>query len=218
MFVSSIITSLPSSSLLKKCKYSKKDYLWVPIFTYPMESNVTALLKKGDRKTFEDLYLKEADKLLFYICGYIRDRAAAEDLLQETFMSLWMHKENLDVSYPLQPYLYSIAKNKCINALKKSCSEKSAKDTLKVREMQANLRALQDSSADIIIKFQLEEELGKVFRETPKEFLDTFLDSRVRGFTYETISEKRGISVKVVEYHITQVLKSLRKRLREFYQ
>lgn len=183
-----------------------------------MDKNLTASLKKGDRNTFEDLYLKEAKKLLYYINGYIHNSAQAEDLLQDTFMSLWTNRENLDENYPLQPYLYSIAKNKCINAIKRICSERSAKESIKIRELEANLKALQDPSSDIIIKFQLEEEIGKVFRDTPKEFVNTFLDNRLRGFTYETISKKRGITVKVVEYHITQVLKSLRLRLKDFYQ
>ena len=47
--------------------------------------------------------------------------------------------------------------------------------------------------------------------------MNTFRMSRQDGFTYNEIAEKLGITVKVVEYHISITLKALRLKLGSSY-
>jgi RNA polymerase sigma-70 factor (ECF subfamily) len=84
------------------------------------------------------------------------------------------------------------------------------------KEYQANLSALMDESSDAVIQFQLEEHISKAFKELPDKISDSFILSRVNGLSYQEIADKKGISVKVVEYHVTQALKLFREKLKEF--
>lgn len=179
----------------------------------------TVLMKSiinGDRKAFEKFYQKEFRKTLFYAIQYIHDQNIAEDIVQESFLALWEKRSFLDSAFPVQPYLYSIVKNKCLNSLRKLTNSRKVNDELLQREYNASIIALADDSSDVIVKFQLEEFIKKTFDELPQKMSSSFILSRIHGMTYQEIAAKKGISVKTVEYHITQALKLFRERLKDF--
>ena len=74
----------------------------------------------GDEKGLEELIALYQRPLLRFIYGYLYDFALAEDILQETFIALYFQrsfqpKENAS----FKTYVYQIARNKSLNALKK---------------------------------------------------------------------------------------------------
>ena len=74
----------------------------------------------GDEQALEALVSLYRRGLLRFIYGYVQDIALAEDLVQETFVALYfrrVYKERKDASF--KTYLYKIARNKCLNAIKK---------------------------------------------------------------------------------------------------
>lgn len=74
----------------------------------------------GDEQALEALISLYRRGLLRFIYGYVHDDALAEDLLQETFVALYFKrtfKERGDASF--KTYLYKVARNKSLNALKK---------------------------------------------------------------------------------------------------
>ncbi|MBQ8323191.1 MAG: RNA polymerase sigma factor [Clostridia bacterium] len=88
-----------------------------------MQDNGIELYRRflnGDERGLEELIALYQHGLLRFIYGYVRDFALAEDILQETFISLYFHrafKPRDDASF--KTYLYKIARNKSLNALKK---------------------------------------------------------------------------------------------------
>jgi RNA polymerase sigma-70 factor (ECF subfamily) len=148
----------------------------------------------------------------------VHNREIAEDIVQDSFASLWVNRGSLDIAYPLQPYLYSILRNRSINVLKRLALDQKIMSEITKREYRANIAALSDDSADTVIKFQLEEFINKAYLELPAKISSSFTDSRIKGMTYQEIADKKGVSVKVVEYHITQALKHFKIRLKEFLE
>jgi RNA polymerase sigma factor (sigma-70 family) len=75
---------------------------------------------KGDRAAFQALYQKTAAKLFAIVLRIVRDRAAAEDILQDTFLKVWQKAETYTSSAgePLS-WLASIARNRAIDVLRK---------------------------------------------------------------------------------------------------
>jgi RNA polymerase sigma factor (sigma-70 family) len=75
---------------------------------------------KGDRAAFQALYHKTAAKLFAIVLRIVRDRAAAEDILQDTFLKVWQKAETYTSSAgePLG-WLASIARNRAIDVLRK---------------------------------------------------------------------------------------------------
>ncbi len=182
----------------------------------PEEKELMISIINGDKKSFDALYTKEYRKVIFYSLQYLHDRALAEDIAQDSFTALWEKRKMLDPEFPIQPYLYSIVKNRCLNLLRKLANDKRIRNELLQKEYRASIISLTDDSSDVVIKFQLEEYIKKAYKELPEKVSTTFIMNRMQGMTYQEIAESRGISVKVVEYHITQALRLFRIRLKEF--
>lgn len=180
------------------------------------EKELMISIINGDRKSFDTLYNKEYRKVLFYSVQYLHDHALAEDIAQDSFIALWEKRKLLDPEFPIQPYLYSIVKNRCLNLLRKLANDKRIRNDMLQREYRASIISLTDESSDVVIKFQLEEYIKKAYKELPEKVSTSFTMNRMQGMTYQEIAESKGISVKVVEYHITQALKIFRIKLKEF--
>lgn len=74
---------------------------------------------EGDDEAFEELISAYSKNLLFFINGYVRDLPASEDLMEDTFLDLYVHKgryEKLSASF--KTYLFRIARNKAFGYLR----------------------------------------------------------------------------------------------------
>ena len=75
----------------------------------------------GDRQAFARLYERTSGHLFAVILRIQRDRATAEDLLQEIYVSVWKAAASFDAarSQPLT-WLTSIARNRAIDSLRRA--------------------------------------------------------------------------------------------------
>lgn len=74
----------------------------------------------GDRAAFATLYQRTSAHLLAVVMRINRDRAQAEDILQEVFVNVWRAAKSFDAaqSQPLT-WLTSIARNRAIDSLRR---------------------------------------------------------------------------------------------------
>ena len=74
----------------------------------------------GDRTAFQALYRRTAPKLFAIVLRIVRDRAIAEDILQDAFVKVWQNAASYSRSEgePLN-WLVSIARNRAIDELRK---------------------------------------------------------------------------------------------------
>jgi RNA polymerase sigma factor (sigma-70 family) len=75
----------------------------------------------GDRAAFATLYERTASHLLGVVLRIHRDRAQAEDVLQEVYVNVWRAAQSFDAaqSQPLT-WLTSIARNRAIDSLRRA--------------------------------------------------------------------------------------------------
>lgn len=76
-------------------------------------------IREGDAEAWNDLIGRFEGRMLAYVESRIRNRAAAEDLVQETFIGLLTSLPNFDGSRPLEGYLFSIAAHKLTDYLRR---------------------------------------------------------------------------------------------------
>ncbi|MBB5720590.1 RNA polymerase sigma-70 factor (ECF subfamily) [Loktanella ponticola] len=75
----------------------------------------------GDRKAFNSLYDATSAKLLGVCLRILRDRAAAEDAMQDTFIKVWKNADRFAVNgYSPMTWLITIARNTSIDRLRAS--------------------------------------------------------------------------------------------------
>lgn len=88
----------------------------------------------GDIQGFEQLVLKYKDHVIYFVRRYVNDIYIAEDVAQDAFVEVYLHKERYDFSYSFKTYLFTIARNKAVDYVRKNAKHMNqmALDTLEV--------------------------------------------------------------------------------------
>jgi RNA polymerase sigma-70 factor (ECF subfamily) len=71
-----------------------------------------AAYRAGDRNSFAELVGRYERELFHFLVRFLSDRAAAEDVFQETFLQIHQSAENFDTQRRFRPWLFTIAANK----------------------------------------------------------------------------------------------------------
>jgi len=83
------------------------------------EALMVSRIRQGEAEAWSELIDRYEGRLLAYVEGRIRRRAAAEDVVQETFIGFLASLPNFDRRRPLEGYLFSIAAHKLTDYLRR---------------------------------------------------------------------------------------------------
>src|ERR1019366_9425788 len=82
------------------------------------DDRLVAQVRAGDTGAFEAIYDRYARGLLAFCVQMLGSREAAEDALQLTFVSAYRALRAGDSEISLRPWLYTIARNRCLSELR----------------------------------------------------------------------------------------------------
>src|SRR5436309_3589551 len=74
----------------------------------------------GDSASFDEIFARHSALLLSFISRLTAGKYDAEDLLQETFLRVITHARDYRPGAAIRPWLFTIARNVTLNALKKT--------------------------------------------------------------------------------------------------
>ncbi len=183
--------------------YKKPDYTESVWFD---EIECINNLKRGSYKAFSKIYDEYADCVFGFALKQLRNREAARDVVQDTFMRLWINRRVVDCSGNLRSFIFSIARFRVIDTLRRQMSEPTFEEYIEhCAEEPADV-----SPEDIIM---YEEFLALVAsakdKLTPRE-RQIYELSRDSLLSNRQIAEKLGISEQTVKNHISSALHTLR--------
>ncbi|GGH15561.1 RNA polymerase sigma-70 factor [Sphingobacterium alkalisoli] len=162
------------------------------------------------RKRFEELFLTYYSPLVEYAYQYVNEDDAQE-LVQDLMMHMWEEYERLIITTSLKSYLFVSVKNRCLNAIR------NQKYRQRVRaKLYDYLSENQLDDPDFYMVNELGEKIDRAIRELPPNYRTTFEMSRLEGMSNAQIAEALEISIKTVEYRISQSLKILRIKLKDY--
>ena len=79
------------------------------------EKNLMIRAREGDRTAFEELFKLYERPILNYVYRLSRNRALAEDLLQEAFLRLWKALPGYQPTAKVSTYVFRITHNLYLN-------------------------------------------------------------------------------------------------------
>ncbi|MDD3990008.1 MAG: sigma-70 family RNA polymerase sigma factor [Bacteroidales bacterium] len=181
----------------------------------PYNKEIIEAIKSGSEKCFNAFVKAEFNNVRFFVSHYVKDLSLAEDIAQETFISLWNSRESIEPDNNLRSYVFTISKNKAFNYMR--LKQYSCTDPLEKREIQANINAINsDYLQDKLEALELENLINRTYCKLPDKVRDVFILSRKFGLSHEQIAKIKGIKIKAVEYKISIGMKIFRERLRGY--
>jgi len=168
------------------------------------------LFLKGDNDAFNYLIIKHRKMLTNFIMTYVKNIEIAEDIAQDSFMYMIVNKTEYDFKYSFKTYLYTIAKSRALNYLKKS------KKTIFVEDVINNTYVNFDENVESnFIEKENYENLKKVIKKLKKEYQIVIYLYYFQGFKYAEISKILNQSMSKTKMAIHRAKKLLKKYLKE---
>ena len=164
-------------------------------------------LKQGDNSSYETLFKQYYVRFVKFTEAIIGDRQAAEDLVQEAFMKVWLNRSKLVEGLSISNYLYVLVKRAAINFLR---DRKFAED------ISAELGESLPSDHSLESSYSADETLKRIVarvEKLPERRRTVFRLSRGKGMSNKEIAQALNVSEKTVERQITLALQDIRKTL-----
>ena len=166
-------------------------------------------IQEGNEAAYSQMFVHYYSPLCEYASQFVAD-ADAEELVQDVMVYFWENRKYLVVEKSLKSYLFVSVRNRCFNAIRDRRSKEQIHNFL--------YEKLKNQIEDI--EYYMVNELAinieKAIEELPEGYRETFKMSRFGEMPNAAIAKQLGVSVKTVEYRITQSLKILRVKLKDY--
>ncbi len=182
------------------------------------EKQLFDLLKNGDETSFKVVYNFFYPRLFYFVLEYVPYKDMAEDIVHDTFLSLWRKRLQLKADTNLNAWLYTVARN---NSLKKIRDEKYRNKIFRegqctAFELELNASALSKLDTSDLSFSEIKRIIRATLEVLPSQCRIVFELSRFDNKKNRDISEELGISVKTVEGHLTKAIKIFRIALKDY--
>lgn len=175
-----------------------------------LPADIVARLRSGDERALEMVFRTCYAPLASFAFRYLRDAAASEDVVQDTFTALWAGRERLAVATSLRSYLYATVRNRALNVRKHD----AVVEDWERDESSDGVRALHPAPIrpdHALDEKLLAQRLAEAFETLPERQAQAMVLRWRDELSYAEIAEALGISVKGVEKHLSRGLESLRR-------
>lgn len=79
-------------------------------------------LRKGSYKDFTKLYELYVSRLYAFALGLTHSDVLAKDIVQETFIKVWIRREQIDPDMSFRSFLFTMAKNQLLNEFRRQAN------------------------------------------------------------------------------------------------
>lgn len=162
--------------------------------------------REGNETAFREIYVHFGPKIYGFAFSFLKERPQSEEIVQETFLSLWENRQKFDESRALEPYLFTIAKRLVLDQLRKTVHTKALREKLL-----AAISEQHNETEEQIIFSDLLVFAERAIDELPLQQQTVFRLSRVEGLSYDEIAERLNLSRNTVKNHLIVAVKKLKK-------
>lgn len=165
-------------------------------------------LQKGNIEAFETIYHRYKKRLYYYAFDYLKNQQECEEIIQNTFISLWENRSNIDITKSIKSYLFRITVNQVLNFLKHRVVEKQYADSYLTEVADTDF-----STQKEIYYNDLKNYVDKIVDKLPEQQQRVFKMSRWGGASNEDIAQKLGISIRTAENLLYRASKFVKENL-----
>ncbi|WEK20563.1 MAG: RNA polymerase sigma-70 factor [Candidatus Pedobacter colombiensis] len=178
----------------------------------PVSSRDERLLLKqiaeGDEDAFAVLFYRYLPILQPFAIKFTKSAAAAEEIIQDTFLRVWLNREKLESIENVKAWLYKYASNECLNYLRKELKQAKAIDSLGIDHP-----VVSNDTVDKINLNDINCLVAEAVEKLPGQRKKIYQMSRAEGMNIPEIAEALNLSPNTIKNALVISLKTIREHL-----
>jgi RNA polymerase sigma-70 factor (ECF subfamily) len=164
-------------------------------------------IQKGDMVAFNSLVDRYKDRLMNVIGRMLSSQEEAEDIVQETFVRVYQHRQSFNFQHCLSTWIYTIGLNLARNELRKRKRFKFHE----ISEMQGNER---EFAVEPKLPSRLPEVLSAAIDTLPQKYREAFMLRDIEEMPYEEVAKILDVPLGTVKSRVNRARLMLRDKLR----
>lgn len=171
------------------------------------ETEVIRRVLQGDIESFRLLLEKYEKRVVRMVRNVTNDREFGEDIAQDVFLTAYVKLASFDPARSsFSTWLFTIARNKSLNALKK-------KKAISIGKLPERIDG--SNPSDRMAEEELFDELDRQLEALGSRQRRAFILAEFEELSYEQIAQMEGVRVGTVKSRIHRAKKKLRSALKE---
>ena len=163
-------------------------------------------IQGGSQEAFNSLVDRYKNRLFNLVFRMIPTREEAEDIVQETFLRVYQHKNNFDPKYCFSTWIYTIA----LNLAKNNLRRKKKVKFLELFDLEETSEEPAVTPGRVALGPWIEKEIEKL----PEKYRTAFLLREMDQLPYEEIAEITGVPTGTVKSRVNRARMILAESLR----
>jgi RNA polymerase sigma factor (sigma-70 family) len=180
------------------------------------DAQLATAAKAGSQPAFEALFRRYRPRIAAFVRGSVPDDGRVDDVVQEVFVSALRNMRTLDSPDAFAPWLHRIARNACIDHLRRVSREEIAIDSYLLDG--ADRRPMRPPAPSIYGDVARREDLDhlrQAFGELPEAQHQALVLRELEGLSYEEIGRRLSLSRPAVESILFRARRGLKGEFAE---
>jgi len=179
------------------------------LFENISDSELALRIKAGEKTAFQELFERYAPRIYQFSLSYLKNKADAEELVQDIFLKIWEKREMLDVSKNIKSFIFKVAVNTIYDFIRHKNIENAFNDFAR-----ANFETDSNNTWHTVIFDEMTANLKELVAKLPEQQQKIFQLSKEEGLASEEIAEKLNLSKRTVENHLYRAVSFLKENFR----
>lgn len=180
----------------------------------PDDAQLVARCLKQDHEAFGQLIDRHATAIVNLAYRMVGNRAEAEDLAQETFLSAFKALSTFRAESKFSTWLYRIASNKCKDWLRVKRPGQAQHD-VDVEEVLDVHVAEERTPEHLLSQQQVAQELEQAIQRLPPLYREAFVLKHIEGLSYEEMQDILGVNGDTLKMRVYKGRLQLSRELAE---
>lgn len=169
------------------------------------ENELLLKIAEGDEKAFRQLYQLYNARLYSFLLRLTAGSAdMASDILQETFLQLWLYRDALHGIDNPRAYINRMAANRAQLWMRKNLNH---------AELDQTLSSASSDSLELLSSKTLANHIASIVANMPEQRREIYKLHREKGLTSAQIADQLQLSSSTVRNTVAAALKDIRKKL-----
>jgi len=172
--------------------------------------------QNGDEDSYSELVERYKNKLMNHIFYYMKDRESAEDIVQDTFVRVYLNKEKYKEIAKVSTWIYTIAINLAKTALSRSGKMNSFSITGKDGENDYEIKDKHSSTDRDVLKNELSDIIMSSIDSLEEKFREIVMLRDIDEMSYEEIAALLQIPTGTVKSRLNRARLNLRDAITDY--